>query len=255
MATFEARQLDAVLQVAASASTTGQPLLDALAGVLADVAGADCASLFELDPRNQQIRGLASVVLDGSDDDDEGTDELFWSSYPDSVCSWTDPGSPWFGKHPARALLAPETAYPSWRAFQESRVMRTYGRAVGLGHYVLVPLSSEPSTSRRVLLNRPATDSAFSDDELTMLRLLQPHVDAAVGRALSGRPAEEVLTARELEILAYLRGGRSTQDIAAALWVSPSTVRKHLENVYTKLGVHSRAEAVAHVYGHRSATG
>jgi DNA-binding CsgD family transcriptional regulator len=254
MTTFAARQLDAVLQVTSSATATGQPLLDALAESLADVSGADSVTVFELEPRAQAIRGLASVVRDGGSDDDEADAELFWSAYPDSICSWTDAGSPWFGKHPARALLAPETAYPSWRAFQESRIMRTYGRAVGLGHYVLVPLSSDPSTSRRVLLNRPGTERAFSDDEITMLRLLQPHLDAAVGRALSGRPAEEVLTARELEILAYVRGGRSTQDIASALWVSPSTVRKHLENVYAKLGVHSRAEAVAHVYGHRSST-
>ena len=42
-----------------------------------------------------------------------------------------------------------------------------------------------------------------------------------------------------------MRGGTSTKDIAAALWVSPSTVRKHLENVYTKLDVHGRTAAVA----------
>jgi DNA-binding CsgD family transcriptional regulator len=250
MATFAARQLDTVLQVTASASATGQPLLDSVADALADAADADCVSVFDLDPRTQEIRPLAMVVRDGSADDDDPVD-LFWAAYPDSVCSWTDPASPWFGRHPARAVLAPETAYPSWRAFQESRMSRTYGRAVGLGHYVLVPLSSEPSATRRVLVNRPESDPAFSDAELTMLRLLQPHLDSAVGRALSGRPAEDVLTPRELEILAYIRGGRSTRDIATVLWVSPSTVRKHLENVYAKLGVHSRTEALAQVYGHR----
>ena len=253
MTTFAARQLDAVLQVTASRSMTGQPLLGAVATVVAEAADADCVSIFELDPRACQARDLSTVVRDGNLEDDPETEGLFWDAYPDSVCSWTDPGSPWFGKHPRRSPLAPEEAYPSWRAFQESQMSRTYGRAVGLGHYVIVPLTSEPSVTRRLLVNRPVGESAFSEDELTMLRLLQPHLDSAVGRALSGQAAEELLTPRELEILAYVRGGRSTRDIASLLWVSTSTVRKHMENVYAKLGVHSRAEAVAFVSGHRGA--
>lgn len=254
MTAFDAALLDAVLEVTADPAATGEPLLQAVTEVLADAAYADDVTVFELDAKHRTVRGIASTVHDdsGPDDDDPALMGMFWDAYPDSVCSWTDPGSPWFGKHPARALLAPETAYPTWRAFQESRIMRTYGREAGLGHYVLVPLSSDPSVTRRVLVNRPATDTAFTDEELTMLRLLQPHLDSAVGRALTGRSGEQLLTARELEILGYIRGGRSTQDIAAALWLSPRTVRKHLENVYAKLGVHSRAEAVAYLNGQRS---
>jgi len=254
MSTFDKTQLDSLLDVTASSTGTGQVMLDALVTALAEVAGADTVSIFELTPGDHSMRDLASVTLDGdaAGADDADTAGLFWAAYPDSVCSWTDTGSPWFGKHPASAPLAPETAYPTWRAFCESRMSRTYGRAVGLGHYAIIPLGSEPSTTRRVLVNRPAHDRAFTERETTMLRLIQPHLDSAVGRAVSGRPAREVLSPRELEILAYIRGGRSTRDIATTLWVSPSTVRKHLENVYTKLGVHSRTEAVAHVYGHRT---
>jgi DNA-binding CsgD family transcriptional regulator len=255
MTAFDAQRLDAVLEVTADPTTTGGPLLQAVADVLADAAHADSVSIFELDPREQTSRCLADAVLDGSDDldDDPDLSRMFWETYPDSVCSWTDQGSPWFGKYPARSLLAPETAYPTWRAFQQSRAMRSYGRAVGLGHYVIVPLSSDPSVTRRALVNRPATDPAFTDEELLMMRLLQPHIDGAVGRALTGTPGEELLTSRELEILAYIRGGRSTRDIASTLWLSPATVRKHLENVYAKLGVHSKAEAIAYLNGHRSA--
>ena len=253
MTSFDAQRLDAVLEVTADPTATGEPLLQSIAEVLADAAHADAVTIFDLDADHRSSRWLAAAVRDGSDDTDEpAVMELFWDAYPASVCSWTDARSPWFGKIPARSPLAPESVYPTWRAFQESRIMRTYGREVGLGHYVLVPLSSDPSVTRRMLVNRPADDVAFTDDELRMLRLLQPHVDASVGRAITGRSGEELLTARELEILGYIRGGRSTQDIAAALWLSPRTVRKHLENVYTKLGVHSRAEAVAYLNGQRS---
>jgi DNA-binding CsgD family transcriptional regulator len=52
------------------------------------------------------------------------------------------------------------------------------------------------------------------------------------------------LTAREREILDLVAEGRTNAEIAERLWVSPGTVRKHLENVYAKLGVHRRTAAV-----------
>jgi DNA-binding CsgD family transcriptional regulator len=53
------------------------------------------------------------------------------------------------------------------------------------------------------------------------------------------------LTAREREILDLVAEGRTNAEIAERLWVSPGTVRRHLENIYAKLGVHTRTAAVA----------
>jgi DNA-binding CsgD family transcriptional regulator len=53
------------------------------------------------------------------------------------------------------------------------------------------------------------------------------------------------LTRRQSEVLALLAAGKGTVEIAAALYISPVTVRKHFEHVYERLGVHSRGEAVA----------
>ena len=53
------------------------------------------------------------------------------------------------------------------------------------------------------------------------------------------------LTDREQEVLALVADGLSNAEIAARLWVSPATVRTHLDHVYAKLGVHSRMAAVA----------
>lgn len=56
---------------------------------------------------------------------------------------------------------------------------------------------------------------------------------------------EEVkLTKRETEILVQLSKGLNYNDIADNLIISPSTVRKHIENIYKKLQVHSKMEAV-----------
>jgi DNA-binding CsgD family transcriptional regulator len=57
------------------------------------------------------------------------------------------------------------------------------------------------------------------------------------------------LTAREREVLSWVARGETNADIARRLWLAPSTVRKHLENVYAKLGVNTRTAAVARFFG------
>ncbi len=53
------------------------------------------------------------------------------------------------------------------------------------------------------------------------------------------------LTTREAEILSLLAIGRSTSETAAALHISPLTVRSHVKSILAKLGVHSKLEAVS----------
>jgi DNA-binding NarL/FixJ family response regulator len=53
------------------------------------------------------------------------------------------------------------------------------------------------------------------------------------------------LTAREREVLALLSRGATSQSIADAMGIAPNTVRTHVQNVLSKLQVHSRLEAVA----------
>jgi DNA-binding CsgD family transcriptional regulator len=56
------------------------------------------------------------------------------------------------------------------------------------------------------------------------------------------------LTDREYDILAFLSQGKTNSEIGQALSISPLTVKKHLEHIYSKLGVHSRSAAVARFY-------
>lgn len=56
---------------------------------------------------------------------------------------------------------------------------------------------------------------------------------------------EEIkLTPREIEVLEQLSKGLNYNAIAQNLFLSPSTIRKHIENIYTKLQVHNKLEAV-----------
>jgi DNA-binding CsgD family transcriptional regulator len=51
------------------------------------------------------------------------------------------------------------------------------------------------------------------------------------------------LTGREAEVLLWIARGKSNRDIGDILGLSPRTVNKHLEQVYSKLGVENRASA------------
>jgi DNA-binding NarL/FixJ family response regulator len=54
------------------------------------------------------------------------------------------------------------------------------------------------------------------------------------------------LTPRELEVLQALVEGRSSRDICADLYIAPNTLRTHVQNLLSKLRVHSKLEAVAY---------
>ena len=58
----------------------------------------------------------------------------------------------------------------------------------------------------------------------------------------------EKLTPRERQMLRQVARGKTNAEVAWQLGISPETVRKHLENAYEKLGVHTRTAAVAALF-------
>ena len=58
------------------------------------------------------------------------------------------------------------------------------------------------------------------------------------------------LSAKEVAVLAELAHGHTNKQIAASLWLSEQTVKFHLRNVYRKLGINSRTEALRYAYEH-----
>jgi DNA-binding CsgD family transcriptional regulator len=78
-------------------------------------------------------------------------------------------------------------------------------------------------------------------------RLVVRRIDQ--GLLLDERQSGVELTAREQEVLSWVARGKTNAEIAELLWLAPSTVRKHLENVYSKLGVSTRTAAVARFLG------
>ncbi|MFA7687617.1 MAG: response regulator transcription factor [Moheibacter sp.] len=100
---------------------------------------------------------------------------------------------------------------------------------------------TEPQTLYKGILETLNGGAAMTPSiALKTLKLLRNPVDFQ-----NHSPEEEVkLSAREIEVLEQLSKGLSYSIIAENLFLSPSTVRKHIENIYKKLQVHNKLEAI-----------
>jgi DNA-binding NarL/FixJ family response regulator len=84
----------------------------------------------------------------------------------------------------------------------------------------------------------------FAPDELlARVRVLMRRGSPSLPERLAS------LTARELEVLGLLAQGRTQKEIARELFISPKTVGTHVAHIFEKLGVHTRAHAVAIALG------
>lgn len=115
------------------------------------------------------------------------------------------------------------------------------GRPVWLDISILGAPSSGPGGALAIHLFRDVTATR------ELLRLIHERLQAP-----SAPPDEATaLTRRELEVLRLMAKGANTKALAERLHVSPATVRNHAQNIFAKLGVHSRLEAVAYATQHR----
>jgi DNA-binding NarL/FixJ family response regulator len=90
---------------------------------------------------------------------------------------------------------------------------------------------------RRAHRGEPLHEPSEVEESLRKLRRRRI-ADGGIARRL------ERLTPRELEILQRLTDGQSAEEIATDLGMSPHTLRTHTQNVLTKLGVHSKLDAI-----------
>lgn len=109
------------------------------------------------------------------------------------------------------------------------------------------PLERAVSLAQKFGYQRTITDFPGLTDLLQGLLAnpRNPQLKPFLNQLLGGKPHEtQVLTPREREILRLLDQGCSTQDLADKLFLSPTTVKTHLKNIYRKLQVTSRIQAL-----------
>jgi DNA-binding CsgD family transcriptional regulator len=131
-----------------------------------------------------------------------------------------------------------------------------YLRPTAIEYQIAFKLSSATDQILGISLCRSRMD--FTETERAVLAALAGPLDRAMLRAANRQRALAALkaatestdgdtynlTERELEILRLVSDGRTNRAIANSIGTSPRTVAKHLENIYRKLGVTSRAAAV-----------
>lgn len=125
-------------------------------------------------------------------------------------------------------------------------------------HYRFIPartclgvrLPGPPGHARRVVFMR-STTTDFTDRDVMLLSLLRPHLHEIYLDAERRRLGTPKLTAREWQILQLAGEGLPNSAIAERLFISPATVRKHMEHIFATLGVHTRTEAAAIALPHR----
>jgi DNA-binding CsgD family transcriptional regulator len=125
---------------------------------------------------------------------------------------------------------------------------RPKGIEDGLCLWLDVP--GDPDLHRIMVATRRR--DGFGDRDLRVLELLTPHLIRLYTRAALRRKKPqglEMLTPREREVIALVAAGRTNRETARYLWISPHTVRAHLEHIFEKLEVTTRAAAVARVLG------
>jgi DNA-binding CsgD family transcriptional regulator len=90
-----------------------------------------------------------------------------------------------------------------------------------------------------------------AENQVLLVHVVRP-VDVAVAELTPPRRTTDArlqnLTPRETEILSLLTNGQTTRDIAKRLGIAPLTARNHMQNMFEKLEVHSKSEAVSFAF-------
>ena len=135
----------------------------------------------------------------------------------------------------------------SLREFRRLDLYREVHRPLGVEHLLWLYLEPQASDAR---LEFDRVEANFGERDKRILNLLLPHLQhfLRAARDRVGPRGVRMLTPREREVITHVAVGRTNGEIAWLLKISPATVRKHLENAYAKLGVHTRTGAVAAVF-------
>jgi DNA-binding CsgD family transcriptional regulator len=215
-------------------------------------------------------RGGASNVFSGLLDPNSNAERRTALEFVDVECDWcVDLAAEWNDDFDAacRLLVEKEEAVPPQPRFmfRPTRVSDVFTcrqqRARGLWWHVerhfgadvvslWLPAPAE-GVLRRINLSSEKR-GGIRDRDVRILELLTPHLVQLYRRAAVRRGARthaDGLTPREYEIMSHVGSGKTNKEIARILWLSPNTVRKHLENVFEKLGVSNRTAAASRVFG------
>ena len=206
----------------------------------------DAISFLELDSARQCCylgQGLVEGAPgEGLPEEDPGRDfKIFWYHYWDFA-----PGCYPDRSHDLSRITTISDFY-SRRQFHNTGMYADNFGPLGFEATAMVRLSAPAGRSRRLIFFRgPGPD--FDGRDRLLLSLLRPHLNEAYQELARRQRAVPALTSRQWELLRLLASGHSNAEIAREMVVSAHTVRKHLENIFVRLGVTNRTAAIAKAF-------
>ena len=133
------------------------------------------------------------------------------------------------------------------------KVMEAYDLIYACG---ILVVNNERITSS-IALYKGSHGGDFTDDDLFVLEYLSPHLERTYGQYMerlnndysltTALHNEYRLTEREMEIIKYIIEGHTNNEIASKTFVQTNTVKKHIYNIYIKLGVSSRTQLLSFI--------
>jgi DNA-binding CsgD family transcriptional regulator len=137
-------------------------------------------------------------------------------------------------------------------ALRNAPMYAEYYRPMGDSYNIRLHLPTLPGQVRCLALYRCAGPD-FTERDRLVLQLLRPHVYEVYLDAQRRQRRVPRLSQREWEVLQLAHQGHSNANIAADLFISVATVRKHMEHIFDRTGTRNRAAACALMMPHRSA--
>ena len=218
-----------------------------LADLLEEVGG-DCITFIGLDSTQSVTWSMQGEPTVDFLDNPDGFWDNFWGC---ASCSY-----------PARTGdMRSVTTISDFYSVRQWHSTGHYGENVGpagLEHKVQVcfpasPLQRErgPGGSIQLAVWR-GRGRDFSSRDRWLLELLRPHLYEAYLEAERRRAGTPRLTPRQRDLLRLIAAGYTNRQAGSRLAVTEGTVRKHLENIYERLGVSNRIAAVNRAFGELS---
>jgi DNA-binding CsgD family transcriptional regulator len=192
-------------------------------------------------------QNFPAATWPGSEAQWEPLSRAHWQHYWDCAsCSYPDRTGD-FGS------VTKISDFYSARQWRSTGMQADYYRPLGYEHDLSLALPVRPGRTVRLFLFRGAGPD-FSEHDRALLTLLRPHLHQAYLDAERRRDGTAQLTPRHWELLRLVAAGHTNAQIARRLSLAEGTVRKHLENIYTRLQVSSRTAAVTRAFPGRAAS-
>jgi DNA-binding NarL/FixJ family response regulator len=149
-------------------------------------------------------------------------------------------GAVLLAEHEAQAALAAlRAAAAGWQALEAPYQAACTQVLIGLAHRAV---GDEDTAAIELETVRHAFAALGATPDVRRVEALCRPAEAPAGRGS--------LTARELEVLRLTATGRTNRAIAKRLGISEKTVARHVSNMFTKLGLATRAAATAYAFQH-----